>query len=206
MELRDALRRRRMVRSFGPEPVDPALVDELLGATLGLPSAGHTQGTAWLVLTGKDTAHYWERVTTPEWRARSARWPGLSRAPVVALSLASPERYVARYGEPDKRLSGLGPPGEGGGGAESWPVPYWFGDAAFNVLGLLLGATEAGLGACFLGNFRGERPLLESLGVPGGWRLFGAVLLGHPDGGNHPSPSLARPGEPSAARIRHGHW
>ena len=37
-----------------------------------------------------------------------------------------------------------------------WVVPYWYVDAAFATMTLLLGATEAGIGAAFLGNFRGE--------------------------------------------------
>ena len=85
-------------------------------------------------------------------------------------------------------------------------VPYWFGDAAFSTMTLLLGATDAGLGRCFLGNFRGEVALLGALGVPAGWRLFGAVLVGHPDGQDHRSPSLDRPGPSAADRLHRGRW
>ncbi|MGH9088306.1 MAG: nitroreductase family protein, partial [Acidimicrobiales bacterium] len=88
----------------------------------------------------------------------------------------------------------------------AWPVPYWFGDAAFATMTLLLGATDEGLGACFLGSFRGEGPLLAALGVPEGWRLFGAVLIGHPDGADRPSASLDRPGPSAAERVHHGRW
>ena len=71
-------------------------------------------------------------------------------------------------------------------------MPYWFGDAAFGVMTVLLGAVDAGLGACILGSFRGEEELAEALGVPDGWRLFGAVVLGHPDG-QRPPLGVARP-------------
>jgi nitroreductase len=203
VELTEAVRRRRMVRSFSDRPLDPALVADLLADALRAPTAGNTRGTAWVVLEGPEqTASYWEHATTEGWRRGSARWPGLSRAPVVALSLAWPDAYLARYDEPDKAASGLG----SGGGAGAWPVPYWFADAAFAAMTLLLGATGAGLGACFLGNFRGEGPLLASLGVPEGWRLFGAVLLGHPDGRDHPSPSLSRQGPTDAQRVHRGRW
>jgi nitroreductase len=196
-----------MVRSFSERPVDPDLVAHLLSEALAAPTAGNARGTAWLVLAGSaQTAPYWDHTTTGEWRQASTRWPGLSRAPVVALSLASPGAYLARYGEPDKALSGLGPAEEGGGGPAAWPVPYWFGDAAYSVMTLLLGATDAGLGACFLGIFRGEATLLGALGVPVGWRLFGAVPLGHPDGADHRSPSLDRPGPSVTERIHLGRW
>jgi nitroreductase len=71
---------------------------------------------------------------------------------------------------------------------------------------LLLGATDAGLGACFLGNFRGEESLLRALGAPAGWRVFGSVLLGHPDGADHRSSSLDRPGPDAADRVHYGTW
>jgi len=58
---------------------------------------------------------------------------------------------------------------------------------------VLLCAVDAGLGACVLGNFRGEAALAGALGVPAAWSLFCAVLLGHADGNDHPSPSLDRP-------------
>src|SRR5580658_8366910 len=200
MELTEAIRRRHMVRSFSDRSVDPALLDELVADALRAPSAGNARGTAWLLLEGSErTAVYWAHTTTEEWRQRSRRWQGLSRAPVAALSLASPAEYVARYGEDDKAASGLGPgPAQG---EAAWPVPYWFGDAAFATMALLLRATEAGLGACFLGSFRGEEALLGALGVPPDWRLFGTVLLGYPDGADHRSPSLSRPGPSAATRV-----
>lgn len=197
-----------MVRSFDDRGVDPELVDRLLASALRAPTAGNTRGTAWLVLSGPQTEAYWAHATTPGWRARSRRWAGLRRAPVVALALASPGAYVARYAEPDKTPSGPGPETGPvlGTSAGEWPVPYWFGDAAFGTMTLLLGATAEGLGACFLGNFRGEDALLGVLGVPAGWRLFGAVALGHPDGADHASASLRRRGPSDAERVHHGRW
>lgn len=189
------------MRSFADRPVDPDVVDRLLDQALRSPSAGNTRGTAWLVLAGPDqTATYWDHTTTADWRARSSRWPGLSRAPVVALSLASPDLYLARYAETDKVDAGLGD------AEAAWPVPYWFGDAAFATMALLLGAADAGLGACFLGSFRGEATLLDALGVPEGWRLFGTVVLGHPDGHDHRSPSLDRPAPSAEQRVHRGRW
>jgi len=206
MELTEAVYRRRMVRSFAATPPDPGVVDGLLADALRAPTAGNTTGTSFVVLEGPgQTATYWEHATTAEWRATSRRWAGLARAPVVALSLTSPGAYVERYGEGDKSGSGLGPPAPGGGGESAWPVPYWFGDAAFATMTLLLGAVDCGLGACFLGAFRGEADLRGALGVPGGWRLFGAVLIGHPDGSDHRSGSLDRAGD-DGPRVHRGRW
>jgi nitroreductase len=206
MELAEAIRRRRMVRSFASSPIDAGLLDRLLEDSLRGPSAGNTRGVAWVVLDGEETSTYWEHATTPDWRNGARRYPGLSRAPVIALSLCSPDAYVERYGESDKRRSGLGPPDSAGDRAAAWPVPYWFTDAAFSTMLLLLGVTAAGLGAVFLGNFRAEAELLGALGVPAGWRLFGAVAIGEPDGADHPSTSVGRQPAPGAATVHRSRW
>lgn len=204
MELHEAIRRRAMVRSFSAEPVDPDVFDRILGAALRAPTAGNTGGTAWVVLAGEEeTSVYWQATTDEAWRAAHRQWwDGLRRAPVVLLAYSSADLYVARYGEPDKAGSGLG------NGPEQWAVPYWTGDAGFGVMSVLLAAVDAGLGACLLGNFRGERALARRLGVPAadGWRLFAAVALGHPDGNDPPSRSLDRPRLSAPERIHRGTW
>jgi nitroreductase len=189
-----------MVRSFSSEALRPAALDGILGAALRSPTAGNTGGTAWIVLEGAtETATYWNATTDEAWRARNPdRFAGLRRAPVVLLSYGCPDAYAERYGEPDKDDAGLA------GG--DWPVPYWFGDAAFGVMAVLLAAVDAGLGACFLGNFRGETALALGLQVPNRWHLFGAVLLGRPDGHDRRSRSLDRAAPPPAQRIHRGRW
>jgi nitroreductase len=191
-----------MCRSFSPEPVDRAVLERILGAALRSPTAGNTAGTAWVVLNGSDqTSAYWEATTDVRWREANPQWAsGLMRAPVVLLSYVSPGAYLARYSEPDKAPSALG------SSEQAWPVPYWYGDAAFSVMAVLLCAVDAGLGACVLGNFRGEAELATSLGVPDGWRLFGAVALGMPAGDTHRSRSLDRRVPAAADRIHSGHW
>ncbi len=194
-----------MVRSFSGRPVPPDVLDRLLRHSLRAPSAGNTGATAWVVLEGsEETRCYWEAATTGEWRARSRRWRGLSRAPVVAVSLTAPGEYVARYAEPDKAraASDLGL----GESEDRWPVPYWWSDAAFGVMTLLLAAVSEGLGACFLGNFRSEHDVLAALDVPAGWRLFGAVPLGYAEGDDPRSPSLERRRPATTERLHYGSW
>jgi nitroreductase len=195
-----------MVRSYAPDPVDRTVLDRILAAALRSPTAGNTLGTAWVVLSGpEETDLYWDATTDEDWRADSSRWAGIHRAPVVLLAYASSGAYVARYAEADK--SGGDDESGGLGTSESaWPVPYWTGDAAFGVMTVLLGAVDAGLGACIVGTFLGEDLLARTLGVPEEWRLFCAVLLGHPDGQDHRSPSLDRVGPTPAERLHWGRW
>lgn len=202
MELHEAIRRRAMVRSFSAEPLGRDEVDLILKAALRSPTAGNTQGTAWIVLEGADqTALYFDATTDATWRARHKEWSaGLARAPVVLLAYSSPDAYVDRYAEEDKVAGGLG------ASTSAWPVPYWVGDAAFGVMTVLLAAVDAGLGACVLGAFRGEAELAARLDVPAAWRLFCAVLLGHPDGADHRSASLDRDQPDPSERIHRGRW
>ena len=45
-----------MVRAFTADPVDPSVVDDLVDLARRAPSAGNSQGMAYLVLEGADTA------------------------------------------------------------------------------------------------------------------------------------------------------
>jgi nitroreductase len=225
MELSDAVRGRRMVRSFSGAPVPVAVLDRVLEMACSAPSAGNTGGWDAVVLCGpEETALFWEATTTADWRARSRRWPGLRRAPVVVALFVDPGAYRARYRQPDKVASGLGgeletradEPGadraegarqaEASDRADPWPVPYWFVDGGFAVMVMLLAAADAGLGACFLGNFRGETALRRALGVPGDRRYVGAVLLGEPGGADPPSASLARGRRRPSEVVHRGRW
>jgi nitroreductase len=219
MELGDAVRRRKMVRSFSGDPVAAEVVDRVLDLACHAPSAGNTGGWDAVVLCGPDeTAPFWDATTTSEWRARSRRWPGLALAPVVVALFADPDAYRARYRQPDKESSGLGadpvessglgddPVGADPVGADPWPVPYWFVDGGFAAMVMLLAAQDAGLGACFLGNFRGESSLRTALGVPDNRRYVGAVLMGAPGGADPPSSSLARGRRQRSEVVHRARW
>ncbi len=141
MELRDAIRSRRMVRSFRSEPLAQELIDDLLDSARRAPSAGNTSAVEFLVLTGDDVALYWDS-TLAESKRAGFRWKTLPDAPLVVLVATRPAAYPERYGEPDKERTGLGE------GTEAWSVPFWWVDAGMVVQNLLLLAHDAGLGPC----------------------------------------------------------
>jgi nitroreductase len=198
MELTEVLGTRRMTRNFSGQPLGRDIVDQLVGAALSAPSAGNTQGREFVVLEGApQTSLYWQTTTDEGWRSRSRRFEGMSRAPVIVLPFADPEAYMARYREPDKSPAGTD---------VEWVVPYWFVDAAFATMAVLLAATDQGIGAAFLGNFRGEEALRAELGVPDRLRLLGAVLLGEPSRPDPPSTSAVRPHRTLEDSIHRGGW
>ena len=198
MEHSEVIRRRRMVRSFTADPIDGGVLDRLLTAAIHAPSAGFTQGWAFVVLEGDDTERFWGHTLPPADR-ESFAWPGLLRAPAIVLPLSSKQAYLDRYAEDDKSGRGLHDEAR-------WPVPYWDLDCAFATMLLLLAAVDAGLGALFFGIFRNEGALLAGLGVPAAFRPIGAVALGHPAGDDRPSPSLARGRRPLADVVHRGRW
>ena len=199
MELSDAVRRRRMVRAFTEAPVDPATVDHLVDLARRAPSAGHSQGWAFVVLEGAEqTARYWD-VTLPAERRSGFRWPGLVAAPVLVVALVRPAAWVDRYAEDDKAATGLGE------GAGEWPVPYWWVDGGMAVEHVLLGAVDAGLGACLFGVFDHEAAVLAALDVPDGWRAVGTIALGHP-APDEPGRSAGRGRRPLGDVLHRGGW
>ena len=54
MEFQDVVRRRRMIRTYADRPVDRAVVDRMLSNAVRAPSAGFSQGWAFLVLDTPD--------------------------------------------------------------------------------------------------------------------------------------------------------
>ena len=194
MELLDLLARRRMTRSFSGDAIDHQRLDELCVESLRAPTAGNSAGVRMCTVPREQLPGYFAAATDPEWRERSARWPGLSRAAAAVVITSRPGDYLARYGEADKSASGLDEP-------DAWRVPYWHTDAAMAAMALLLLLEEAGLGAALWGNFRHEERVLDFIGAKDE-ALFATVLVGVADGRDRPSASLARPTPTRRERVR----
>ncbi len=189
-----------MCRDFSADPLPDDLVDRLVDRARRAPSAGHTQGWAFVVLTGAGTAVFWDLATESGWRG-DPRPPGVVRAPVIVLPLVSPAAYLSRYSEADKAGLGRDRP-------EGWPVPYWLVDGAMAVQLLLLGAVAEGVGALLFALHREAAPLLAALGVPSGWEPLGAVALGWPaPGWRDASAGSAGRGRRALSEVLHrGQW
>jgi nitroreductase len=198
MELRDVIRRRKMVRSFEDRPLDPEVVARVLGHANRAPSAGFSQGWAFLVLEGREqTSRFWDS-TFPRDRRNEFAWPGLFHAPLIVVPLSHKKAYLDRYSEADK--------GWVDRDESRWPVPYWDIDTGFTALLMLLTAVDEGLGALFFGIFPESMPAFRAaFGVPPEYTPVGAVAIGHP-APDHPSGSLGRGRRPLADVVHRGHW
>ena len=201
MELRRALETRRMTRDFTPTPLDPNLVIDLVDLASRAPSAGKTQGWSLVVLTGAARDEFWN-LSLPEAKRDTFAWPGLLRAPVVALSFADPDAYVARYGEPDKSHTGLG------AGVDKWGAPYWTIDGSMATMALLLAAHDVGLGALFFAVFNAAEEIRRFFGVPENLQLLGAVALGWPNDAStsRAGVSASRPRRVARDIVHFDHW
>lgn len=198
MELSEAFRRRRMVRSYdAARPVSSEAVEELLSAALRAPSAGHTQGVSFLLLQGEtETEAYWSVTSGP---GEPDRWlQGMRRAPVLVLVWTSAQAYLDRYAQPDKGWSDRD--------AARWSAPYWYVDAGMASMAALLSAVDAELGACFFG-IPAERiaAVREMFGVPEDLLSVGVISVGYPDsrGPGRSSKGRRRPRE---ERLHRGRW
>jgi nitroreductase len=212
MEFTEILRRRRMVRSFDERPLAAPVVERILAAAVRAPSAGFTQGVDLVVLSGHgETARYWGATLDEEARA-SFPWPGLLRAPLLVVVVASEDAYRRRYAEPDKRGRGLDPApraarDQGGVRARAveFEVPWWYVDAAFAALLLQLAAVDAGLGALFFQSHR-VPALRQTFGIPPSHAPVGTVAIGHP-ADDRPSSSVAtRARRHVGDVVHHGGW
>lgn len=164
-----------MVRSYTDEPVDPAVVERALEHATRAPSAGFSQGWAFVVLDRPDDVRrFWAASTDSV--AEPDRWlAGMMRAPVVIVPCSVKSAYLDRYAEADKGWTDR---------AESrWPMPFWDLDTAMASLLILQTVVDEGLGACFFGIVADrEVEVRRALGLPdaGDPHPIGAITVGHP--------------------------
>ena len=108
MDFQDVVRKRKMVRSFEPTRVPSDVLARIVDNAQRAPSAGFSQGFAFVVLEGRDqTDQFWDTVEYGDTRHDKVR-----NAPLIVVCLSNKDAYLDRYAQPDKgwtdRDEGLG--------------------------------------------------------------------------------------------------
>jgi len=192
MEFTEVVRRRRMVRAYTNQPVEPDAIERILDAAVATPSAGHSQGQRFVVVTGKEQRSLIADAAGEAGYVTSGFDPWISGAPVHIVVCTDKQAYVDRYGEPDKA------------GIELWDVPYWWVDAGASMMAILYAAVSEGLAAGFLGA-HGFDNIHDVLGIPQTVLILGVVTIGH-GAADRPSGSLERGRVPRDEIIHRERW
>lgn len=184
-----------MVRHFSSEPVSAGTVNHILDLAQHAPSAGFSQGSAFVVVTRNETRRRIAELQGEENYAAAGFHKWISEAPVSLVPCVSEKLYHDRYNEPDKLEDGK---------EIEWPTPYWFFDIGAGCMIVLLAAVDAGLAAAFSGVFdvKGMRALL---GIPAHFHPVGVISIGHPMKDVR-SPSLKRGRRAFGEFVHYERW
>lgn len=149
MELWEAIKGRRSVRSFRDRPVEPELLERLVEAGIWAPSGGNAQTWHFVVVTDPEQLRRLKMVS-----------PGMLGDPPAAIAVCQDMEEARRKGGEQGRILALL-------------------DAAMATQNILLAAHDAGLGTCVIASFhkgavrrllglpeRMEPVLLVSVGWP----------------------------------------
>jgi nitroreductase len=164
MEFQQVVARRHMVRELKPDQVDDAVLERILANARRGPSAGFSQGQAFLVLRDEDLARFWQFAEHVA--------EGVKNAPLVIVPLSCKRVYLDRYAEPDKGWTDRD--------EARWPVPFWHIDTGMATLLILQTVVDEGLGALYFGIQPPQvQPFRAAFGVPEDHEPIGAVAIGH---------------------------
>jgi nitroreductase len=195
VEFQDVVRHRRMVRAFTDEPVPDESVRRIMRNALRGPSAGYSQGQAFLVLRGEETAAFYGSLRQL-WTQDTVK-----AAPVLVVAFAVKDAYLDRYAEPDKGWTDRG--------EDHWPVPFWYIDTGMAVLLVLQTAVDEGLGAVYFGIGEDDFDEVRStFGVPASHVPIGAIAIGHSaqEGISPGASALTRRRRPFEQAVHFGRW
>jgi nitroreductase len=163
MDVFDAIKGRRSVREFKPDPVDDKDLEKILEAGRSAPSAGNCQ--PWEFVVVRDGA-------TKQKLVRAALGQSfVAEAPVVLVVCANIPRTSSRYGRRGAEL-------------------YCIQDTAAAVQNILLTAYALGYGTCWIGSFD-EESAAKAIKAPPGIRPLAIIPIGRP--GEKPTPTSRLP-------------
>jgi len=183
-EFRDLLKRRRMVRDYLPDPIDPEVIDRIVGVVRRAPSAGFSQGHRLVVVTEPETRAELARLAGEEEYVAMGMPPWISIAPVHVVVGVREASYHERYTKPDKLEEGV---------EVTWPAPYWYVDSGSLFLLLQLAALDEGLGTGIYGVKGEDVPALKALlDMPDDVHFVCVITIGKQPADMDESPLVSR--------------
>ena len=162
MELFEAIKTRRSVRTYQDKPVEDEKLQAVLDAVRMAPSWANMQ--CWRMVVVKDKAarenisdlSYVESYFSPKGYKSNPSKKALAAAPVVIVLCADPAQ------------SGV-----------LWDQNYYLVDAGIAAQNLMLAARSLGLGTVFVGVYDEEK-VKKLLNIPASVRIIGLLPLGYP--------------------------
>ena len=160
MEVIEAIKNRRSIRRYKPDPVDDKTVEQILEAARWAPSWANTQTWRFVVVRDSDLKAQLADTLSTNNPATNA----VKNAPIAIVACAQVGRAGCYHGEPvtDK--------------GDSW---HMF-DAGLAMQNLTLAAHALGLGTVHIGSFDAGKAA-EIIGVPEGYCVVEMTPLGYPD-------------------------
>ncbi|MDT8912136.1 nitroreductase family protein [Amycolatopsis sp. PS_44_ISF1] len=171
MEFTEALRGRRMVRSYRPDPVAEDVLGRVVRMVHRAPSGGFSQGHRLVVITAPEPRRRIAEISERPYGERGfPAW--ISKAPVHLALGVREASYHERYQQPDKL--------DADGAEIAWPVPYWWFDSGALLTLIQLAAADEGLATGFFGpDPQRLAELRATVGFPDDVALAGIVTLGY---------------------------
>ncbi len=202
VELREILKRRRMVRAYGPEPVQLEQLERIVATIRHAPSGGFSQGQRFVVVTDPELKRAIADVAGEEFYVDEGFEPWISGAAALVVVCTREEDYHERYRQPDKI--------DAEGNEIDWPVPYWYVDAGKAAMLVLLAAIDEGLAAGVFGvPAESMERFRDLLGLPPDVAVVEVITVGHVGQdtiSDQRSSRATRPRKPLTELVRWERW
>ena len=197
MDFEKVVLKRRMVRNFQPKPVPKQVIDKILELALHAPSAGFSQGWAYVVVQDeKLRKQIGDLQGETDFYATRRFHRFVSEAPLLIVACTSEKIYHDRYRESDKLKED--------GTEIEWPTPYWHFDIGSSCMLIFLAAVDEGYASAFTGVFRVQE-MKKLLGIPEHFHPVGVISIGLP-AKDVKSPSLKRGRRSLEQVVHYEHW
>jgi len=152
MELTDAIKNRRSIRTYKKQEIPQELVNQLIEAARLAPSAGNAQSWSFVIISEQENK---QALSEAAFNQRS-----IIEASAVLVVCADENRAKESYGDRGKTL-------------------YCLQDTAAATQNILLTACSLGLGTCWVGAFR-EEEIRKVIKAPSEMRPVALIPVGYP--------------------------